>query len=264
MTKEIDEKAESKNLMDRRSAITTAAAAAAGVLGAMAAPTIAAAATGDVVNVGQLREATGTDPGVWATSPGGDGVVGWSGGVNKSGVWGSNTDGDGGAGVTGDGKIAGVVGRGGATGDGIKGYSTAPAASLKSGVYGENLNWAGVSGVGKHGVGGLGGAAGFGVWAVQGNPTGWALGVTGKAWFNRSGVASIGKAKSSVTVTLADVAGKVDAASLFIATPQSSLGGGCYVAYVSRTSDSTFKIQLSKKTTKAGKIAWFVLDAPSA
>ena len=78
---------------------------------------------------------------------------------------------------------------------------------------------------------------GFGVWAVATAPhTGWALGVTGKAMFTRTGVASIAKGKTSVKVTLSD---GVDATTLFLATPQSSLGSGVFVTYCGSTTSTT-------------------------
>jgi hypothetical protein len=160
-------------------------------------------------------------------------------------------------GVTGDGKTAGIQGRGGSTGDGVQGSST---AANKSGVYGLNPANIGVYGAGKQVVVGLGGAAGFGVWALtSASHTGWALGVTGKAMFTRTGVASIAKGKTSVKVTLAD---GVDATTLFLATPQSSLGSGVFVTYCGSTTSTTFTIHLSKATTKAGKIGWFVVEKP--
>ena len=256
LTDEQIDRTDEKHPIDRRSMLTAAAVTAAGILGAVALPSVASANSGDPVLVGQHGVASGTDPALWVDSPGADGIIGGSSAAHKSGVYGVGTNVTESYGVTGDGKTAGVQGRGATTGDGVKGFSTAPA---KSGVYGENANWAGVSGVGKHGVGGVGGAAGFGVWAVNTTVGGWALGVTGKAMFSRSGIASIAKNKSSVTVTLPL---GVDTSSMFVATPQSSLGTGVYVTYAGGSTTTTFKIHLSKNTTKAGKIAWFVLEKP--
>ena len=246
-----------KHTVDRRQILTAAAATAAGLLGAIALPSVASANSGDPVFFGQYGTASGADPGLWVASPGADGVVAGSTAAHKSGVYGIGSNVTESYGVTGDGKTAGVQGRGAATGDGVMGSST---AANKSGVVGTNAANIGVFGAGKQGVVGWGGTAGFGVWAVTLTPhTGWALGVTGKAMFTRTGVASIAKGKTSVTVTLTD---GVDATTLFLATPQSSLGSGVFVTYCGSTTTTTFKIHLSKATTKAGKIGWFVVEKP--
>ena len=54
--------------------------------------------------------------------------------------------------------------------------------------------------------------------------------------------------------------GGVGTAAKILATPQGSLGSGVYVAYAARSSATKIKISLNKKSTKKGKVAWFVLD----
>jgi hypothetical protein len=117
------ERTDDARLIDRRRMLTAFAATAAGVVGAMALPGAAVASTGDVVHAGQVANGSATDAGLVGQNPNrgggvgvygagisGDGVVGYSEGVNKSGVWGKDIA-SGGAGITGDGTLAGVVGR---------------------------------------------------------------------------------------------------------------------------------------------------------
>jgi hypothetical protein len=211
-------------LMDRRRMLTAFAATAAGVVGAMALPTVAAAATGDAVHSGSVSDASLSDPGLWgrnwnlsggvgvlAESHSGDAIVGYSEGVNKSGIWAKNVA-TGGAGVTGDGAVAGVVGR-------------TPAA------------------------------AGYGVLAIGG--AGGALKVDGKATFTRSGVASFPKKKTYITIA---VPGGLSGTPKFLVTMQGSPGDGVFIAYASKNSTTTIKVRLNKKSTKSTTVAWMVLD----
>jgi hypothetical protein len=247
-------------LLDRRGMLTVAAAAAAGLIGSMAVPGIAAAATGSAVTAGTLSDASNADPGLWGrnnnTSPAGgvgvlgvaasgDGVEGHSVIDNKSGVWGHN-DAPSGMGVTGDGGFAGVWGRS-ATGDGVRGQSS---TATKSGVYGLTGSDTG------YGVFGAALGAGAGVAALAG-PTGTALHVEGKASFTRSGVAAVAKNKTYVTIT---VPSGVATTAKFLVTLQGNAGATVGVAYAKRTAATTFRVYFTKKTTKASHVGWMVLD----
>jgi hypothetical protein len=224
-------------LMDRRGMLTTVAATAAGLIGAMGVPGVAMAAHGDPVLAGVVATVGGSETalsgsntssagggvGVQAESLAGDAVVADSSGACCCGVT-ATAQGIGGVGVAARGVSMGVWGRptnSSANGDGVWGEAT----------------------------------AGVGVKAKA--TTGTALKVEGKASFTRSGVASIARKKSSVTFA---VPGGVTGSSRFLVTMQGSLGSGVYIAYAQRSGTTKLKVALNKKSTKKASVAWMVLD----
>jgi hypothetical protein len=151
--------------------------------------------------------------------------------------------------LTSDGTIAGdelsyaVINRGGTTGVAIRSFggtvfSAAPVGS--SGVLGEA--W-----YAQH----------LGVMAVNHSPWGTALRVEGRASFQRSGKAAIGKKHSTAVVT---VASGIDTNSLILVTLQGSGGSGVYLKYAKRMTATTFKVALNKKATSAVAFAWMIVD----
>jgi hypothetical protein len=150
---------------------------------------------------------------------------------------------------------------------GVFGYAAQDTAAI--GVLGQSTVGRGVQGVATTGVG-LRGAAttGYGVQATSttgtavlassgGLKTGTALRTVGRVRFENSvGIATIGAAKSSVTVTPGI---DLTASSAVVATLQGSAGGTTTVhrCVVNVTAD-TFTIYLTAKATVAVKVAWHV------
>lgn len=142
------EPTEESHVIDRRAAITAAAAAGAGMLASLALPSTALATDSDPVLVGQLATSSTAAPTIDAlNNSGGDAVNGKSNATDVSGVYGENLNG---FGVKGTGDT-GVWGHS-TTGDGVFGEATGVATS---GVYGENWNAYGVKGGGATGVWGF-------------------------------------------------------------------------------------------------------------
>jgi hypothetical protein len=96
------------------------------------------------------------------------------------------------------------------------------------------------------------GADAVGVWARS--EAGTALHVQGAATFDRSGVATIGAAKRSVTISV-----PVSAGTMAFATLQQVRTGVWVEAAVPRPKSDTVTITLNKAVTKKTKVAWFVL-----
>jgi hypothetical protein len=167
----------------------------------------------------------------------GAGVSGLSGA--GTGVVGSSASGDGVVGTSGGGF--GVLGD--STGDdGVHGTTT---ADTKSGVAGIDSSAGG--GYGLYGRS----ASGTGVLAAS--PSGTALKVEGKVTFSRSGLATIAKGKTSVTIPLAGVT----TSTLVLATLQQVLNGVLIAGAVPAT--DSFTIYLSGAPTANLKVAWFVI-----
>jgi len=231
------EKADQGHMMDRRGMLTAAAATAAGLLGAMAFPSVAVAAHGDPVQAGVSASVTGSESaligsnmslagggvGVSAESAAGDAILAISSGAGCCGVD-AQGGGAGGVGVFGRGRSVGISG--------------GPWASIPTadGVWGESISGVGVKARAT---------------------TGTALKVEGKAAFARSGIASISKKSTSKTIT---VPGGVTANSKFLVTLQGSLGSGVNVWCAYAIGSTGFKIKLNKKSTKTGNVAWMVID----
>jgi hypothetical protein len=164
------------------------------------------------------------------------------------------------AGVT-DGTGNGVEGavNFGGNGNGVYGHADNSSAS---GVYGQNGGAGfGVAGRAGGGVGTFGDSAnGVGVWANSQDAT--ALKVTGKAQFNRSGVATVAGTsaapKKSVRVSL-----PITAKSMMTALLQKFVAGVYVVAAAPNVSGGYFTIYLNKAvTTSVGPIAWMVTERP--
>jgi len=124
-----------------------------------------------------------------------------------------------------------------AGGDAIAGGCNAPT---KSGVYGF-----------------ANAAASYGVFA-RNDHGGTALGVSGGVSLSRSGTASIGKNKSSVSITVPG--GPLTGSSKFLVTLQKTAGSGVFVAYAKKTSSTKFKVYLNKKASTSSSVSWMVLD----
>jgi hypothetical protein len=99
-------------------------------------------------------------------------------------------------------------------------------------------------------------ATSFAVQALHTSPAGTALKVEGRAAFSRSGVGTIAKKHSSLTVT---VPTGVDTTSMILATLQGSGGSGVYLKYAKRMTATTFKVALNKKAKSAVTFAWMIL-----
>jgi hypothetical protein len=120
------------------------------------------------------------------------------------------------------------------------------------GVYG--FGGAGVLGDGDVGVVGRADLGGYGVHALNFDPTGIALRVDGKAQFSRSGRKSIGTGKSSLKVTMPGVTSQ----SLVFAVLASNRSGR-YVRAVVPTTGS-FTIYLNTTLTSASWVSYFVVN----
>ena len=205
---------------------------------------------------------------------GGYGAVGSTTSAAQSGVWGNNYGS--GAGVkatssSGDGVFG--QGRNGVHGVGIGGTGGFFTSTGSDGVFGQGAatgvhgfcqgaNGAGVLGVASSGAGVKGStsfAATIGVIAENtGGGTG--LKVTGRATFNRSGIATIagttGSPKNSVVVTVPGAT--LSGASMVLATIQGN-PAGVYVQGVVKGTTS-FTIFLNKAVTTSVKVGWFIIN----
>ena len=234
--------------------------------------------------------------GVRGTSASGNGTEGISSGASAAGVSGDNQDGGYGAvGGTTSATNAGVWGNNYGSGAGARppaaaatGYrpgrkrrsrrrhrrhrrfftSTGPdgvfGQGAATGVHGfcQGANGAGVLGVASSGAGVKGTtsfAATAGV-AAENTGGGSALKVTGKAAFNRSGIATIagttGTPKNSVVVTVPGAA--LSAASMVLATIQGNPAGVYLQGVVKGT--TSFTIFLNKAVTTNVKVGWFIIN----
>jgi hypothetical protein len=142
-----------------------------------------------------------------------------------------------GYGLFGEGNY-GVQGNG--TTVGVYGYNTNAGAA----VYGDNQG----NGWGVYGSS----ASGIGVTATS---SGTALQVIGRASFSLSGVATIAKGKSTVTVSAA-----LASSSFVLATLQAFQPGFSVAAAVPNVGKGTFTIHLNKTATSKMKVAWFVVN----
>jgi hypothetical protein len=169
---------------------------------------------------------------------------------------------------------AGAAGLAGTTGDttniatdtsftGIYGFSpTNPDPDFfATGVWGDSddvgtygLGEIGVMGDGAIGVVGRADLGGYGVQALNFDPTGVALRVDGKVLFSRSGRSTIGAGKSALKVNL----NGVSSASRIFAVLHSNRTGR-YVRAVVPTTGS-FTIYLNTTVTSATYIAWFIIN----
>jgi hypothetical protein len=196
-------------------------------------------ATADVDSF--AANATGLGAGAVGTSAAGAGVVGWSVTAPDwfTGLVSSNT---------------GVFGSAPA-GDHIDTYGT--------GVWGDSEDF-GVYGSGTWGVVGYGGIGvegdandqigSVGVWAYAPSTSQYALRVSGKVNFSRSGRIAMSSGRSSVAKTLAGVT-SVSKVFAVLSTSES----GRYVRAVVPASGK-FTIYLNTTLTSSAVVSWFVLD----
>jgi hypothetical protein len=248
-----------------RRALLAAAAGAAGVLAANAAMPLAAAAAAtnlqtETNNVTTLdtgitdsgaastaffgnATGTGSGYGLYGTSIGGGGVVGWSVSPPDPG-WFTPA-------VT---SYTGVFGS----------APTQPDPSLSAtGVWGDSED-IGVLGTGGNGVVGYGGvgvegdantlAGSVGVWAWAPTTSQVALKVTGKVSFSRSGRKAMSSGKSAVPVYL----GGVTVGSKVFAVLATSESGRWVRAVVPAA--GKFTVYLNTALTSSAVVSWFVLD----
>jgi hypothetical protein len=190
--------------------------------------------------------------GVYGQSDTGVGVLGHSGYlfpnpvIDPHGVRGVNS------GPSGYGVFGQNIGSPG--GDGVHGST---GSNGNSGVYGENSGTGyGIAGRCDSGTGASGYSAN-GVGVVATSPKGTALSVTGKAKFNRSGVASIAAPAVSATVT---VPGGLSTSALVLAVMQNAVAGVWVVSAVPNTSTGKATITLNKAPAGTAKVAWFVVN----
>ena len=109
-------------------------------------------------------------------------------------------------------------------------------------------------GDGTFGVVGRADLGGYGVHALNFNPTGVALRVDGKVQFSRAGKTTIGTGKSSLTINLAGVS----ANSRVFAVLHSNRSGRYVRAVVPGT--NYFTVYLNTTVTSATFVAWFVIN----
>ena len=133
------------------------------------------------------------------------------------------------------------------------------------GVFGNNDDYgtgvsvtAGMGGIGVSVTAGMGGIGVYGSGDVYGvfasSTDGTALHVDGVTTFSRSGIATVAKGSTSVTVKLTPFS----SVSLVFATPQGTGEAGVYVQGISKSNDK-FIIELSEAPTAALKLGWFVI-----
>jgi hypothetical protein len=120
------------------------------------------------------------------------------------------------------------------------------------GTYGSGE--VGVMGDGATGVAGRSDLGGYGVHAINFNPSGVALRVDGKVQFSRSGRNTLGAGKSALKINLVGVT----SASRVFAVLHSNRAGR-YVRAVVPTTGS-FTVYLNTTVTSATYIAWFVIN----
>jgi hypothetical protein len=174
--------------------------------------------------------------GVAGSSTNGAGVSGTTSGNNQAGVSGIDGSPDGAFGVQGFSRVGvAVFGKGTSGAYGVQGEST-----ISIGVYGSS-------------------PTGTGVYASS--PDGYALQVagtaqfTGTVLFSRSGEATVAAGDSSVVVT--GVA--LSASSIVLATLQGYVAGLGVLGVAKDATASKMTIHLSKATTAALKVGWFVI-----
>jgi hypothetical protein len=270
---------EPNDLRTRRALLAAAAGSAAAVVASAALPLGVAAASGNVMTeidnpstlpttitnsgtgstaFGGNATGSGAGYGLEGTSLGAGGVVGWSVSppttdwptfdpafTQYTGVFGSapaSSDPDFVAtGVWGNSDDIGVFGSGSIGVNGYGGYGVLGEANNTSGSIGVN----GIAGTSA-------GSAGVRAYAPTTNQ--YALKVSGKVNFSRSGRKSMASGHSTLTIYLAGVttSSKVFAV---LATSES----GRYVRAVVPASGS-FKVYLNTTLTSSAVVAWFVLD----
>jgi hypothetical protein len=187
------------------------------------------------------------------------GVYGFSDDSNSAtGVWGESVLG---TGVVGTGSW-GVYGTGGAIG------VIGTASSVTNGVYGfsgdDNPFLQPLAAAGVLGTGGAGGGVGvrghaatgglYGVLATAASSTQYALYVSGKVHFSRSGRVSMASTATSKKVVLAGVT----TSSFVVATLQTSISGCSVRAVVPAT--GSFTIYLSKAPGKTAAVGYVVMN----
>jgi hypothetical protein len=97
-----------------------------------------------------------------------------------------------------------------------------------------------------------------GMQAEHSRANGTALQVIGRTSFSRSGLGTIPKGKSKVTIV---VPTGVEATSMILATLQGSAGTGVYLRYARKLATSTtkFEVVLNKASASEVSFAWFIL-----
>ena len=216
--------------LSRRDVILTGLAAAAGVAAAAAGvPSIATANDGATVTVGSTQDAS---------------TINFTAVKNGTDLFG---------GLCGEG-FGGPMGVSGYSAHGIGVRGNSDTGTALHGMAGMGTqNWAGIGVVG-HTID----AAGIGVIARNtGDGGGTALRVEGNTQMTRSGVGTIKKGVSAVTVP---VPGGVTSKSMFLVTMQTDPGDGIYVRCATKYSATKFRVVFNKKPTKTAKFAWMVLD----
>lgn len=259
----------------RRALMTGAVAAGAGIATSMVLGTkpSAAADMGNLIlgesntashqtSLTNTAAATGADTRTGLAVTGGTGTGGPNGGTGITGNGGRATGGGlDGAGVSGNsGSGSGLVGIS-TSGVGVKGSS-----STGPGVFGASREKPGVTGIttgsGQAGVAGrndtrsgygVSGTSAQGTGVLASSGLGTALSVQGKVSFSRSGIATIPKGTTSITVKLAGVSGS----SMVLATLQQVQKGVLIAGAVPGT--NSFTIYLSQAPTASLKVAWFVI-----
>jgi hypothetical protein len=206
--------------LGRRAILTAGAAGVAAVAaGALAAPARVAGANGDNVKVGQLQSGTAMTK---IEAHGANCFEGWSD-----------------------------------SGDGVRGFTH---GITKSGVYGwtDILGGYGVFGRGADNSQGVLGGPVAGVQAYQGGAP-LALSVIGKAFFSRSGVATIAKGKRWVKVGLTDIT----PLSFAIAALQQYRANLWVQSITVSASSQAIYIYVSRSAPADTRVAWMVLDGPA-
>jgi len=252
--------------LGRRALLATAAGGvAAAAAQALAAPTTVRAANGDPLKIGQSNTGSNetfldapSSNGLRTVSAVGDGIQGASAAGGKSGVFGINTHATGNA-VWGHNGASGARGGLGAGHRGVYGYGM---TAQGVGVRGETEH------AGARAVEGLNtatntyGAFGYGVIGVYGRAPSdlghLGLTVAGRVMFDRSGVLTIAKNKSSVSTSVP----ALSADSMVLATLQTNRAGVYIQAAVASPASGKITIHLNKKVTGSTRVAWFVMERP--
>jgi hypothetical protein len=231
------------------------------------------------INVGRLTTvvATNGNHALQGRSDVGDGLRGETNGATNSGVYGYSNHIDGygvfGRNVGGDtsgflgGKDQGVRGNGHAaegvrgesgTNYGVVGLTQSPAN--KAGVIGYSLNANGCGVRGTNEATGTVGELGFGGMALYGKApvdvNHLALFVNGRAEFSTSGILTIPKRRSSVSVAMP----ALNPWSMVLATLQTSSAGVYIQAAVAKLAEGKITVYLNKTATVATKVAYLVLQ----
>jgi hypothetical protein len=187
--------------------------------------------------------------------------------TNAQGVLGRSVQGHGVVGETTTGfAVKGVssgVGPGGyftsATGDALVGQILAPT-STRTAIVGLATNGAGVSGTATSGRAVSGTASAAGGIGVRGQAptTGYALDVSGRSRFSRSGKLAIAAGRSYITKTGVPLTSK----SLVLAVLQTNRSGIYVRAVVPNVTGASFTIYLNTRVPGTTYVAWFVIEAP--